>query len=530
MSELARRAGRTMYGTRGAAATSHPLAAQAGEELLRAGGTAVDAAVGMAAALTVVEPTSNGLGSDAFALVWAEGRLHGLNGSGRSPAALTLESLRDAGHDAMPTRGWWSVTVPGAPAAWADLHARFGKLPFERVLEPAILLAEEGHPVAPVVAAGWDRGGRVFGALEEPEFRAWRETFLPRGRAPRVGERVRLADHARTLRALAASRCRDFYEGDLARAIDAFARETGGLLRAGDLAAHRSDWAEPLSVRYRDVEVWELPPNGQGIVALAALGILDGLPAGSAWDDPAGVHASIEAIKLAFADAQRHVADPACMEVDSAELLDAAYLERRRSELGSRAETRVTGLPQRGGTVFLVAADGDGMMVSFIQSNYMGFGSGVVVPGTGIALQNRGAGFTTEAGHPNVVAAGKRPFHTIIPGFLTRDGAPWGPFGVMGGHMQPQGHLQVVRALVDFGLGPQAALDLPRWRWTRDLAVDMECGWSRETVSALRTRGHVLEPASDVGPFGRGQIILRGADGVLAAGSDRRADGQALVW
>lgn len=521
---------RTVYGTRGAAATSHPLAAQAGEELLREGGTAVDAAVGMAAALTVVEPTSNGIGSDAFALVWAEGKLHGLNGSGRSPAGLTPETLRSAGHETMPVRGWWPVTVPGAPAAWADLHRRFGRLPFARVLAPAIRLAEAGHPVAPVVAFYWARAAEGFAALRDPEIAGWKTTFAPGGRGPAVGERVRLPDHARTLERLAASACRDFYEGELAAAVDAFAAETGGLLRAADLAAHRSEWVHPLSVRYRGAEVWELPPNGQGIVALAALGMLEGLPPGRAWDDPAGVHASVEAVKLAFADAQRHVADPPHMILEPVALLDPEYLARRRGEIGSRAEVRATGLPRTGGTVFLVAADADGMMVSLIQSNYMGFGSGVVVPGTGIALQNRGAGFDLEPGHPNVVGPGKRPFHTIIPGFLTRDGAPWGPFGVMGGHMQPQAHVQVVRALVDFGLPPQTALDLPRWRWTWDLDVDLETGWPRETTETLAARGHRLQSAAEAGPFGRGQIILREADGVLAAGSDRRADGQALVW
>lgn len=520
----------TVFGSRGAAATSHPLAAQAGEELLRDGGSAVDAAVGMAAALTVVEPTSNGIGSDAFALVWAEGCLHGLNGSGRSPAALTLDAFRSAGHDSMPARGWWPVTVPGAPAAWADLHRRFGRLPFDRVLAPAVRLAKDGHPVPPVVAYYWGKAADGFSRLRDPGFAGWSPTFAPEGRPPQVGERVRLPDHARTLTRLAASGCRDFYEGELAEAIDAFSRETGGLLRGSDLAAHRSEWVEPLAARYRNVEVWEIPPNGQGIVALAALGLLDGLPAGSAWDDPAGVHASIEAVKLAFADAQQHVTDPGHMVLPPSALLDPGYLERRRGGIGPRAERRETGLPRNGGTVFLVAADADGMMVSLIQSNYMGFGSGVVVPGTGIALQNRGAGFDVEPGHPNVLGPEKRPFHTIIPGFLTRDGAPWGPFGVMGGHMQPQGHVQMVRALVDFGLPPQAALDLPRWRWTQDLDVDLETGWTRETAEALTSRGHHLKPTDDAGPFGRGQIILRDADGVLAAGSDRRADGQALVW
>jgi gamma-glutamyltranspeptidase/glutathione hydrolase len=483
----------------------------------------------MAAALTVVEPTSNGIGGDAFALVWAEGTLHGLNGSGRAPAGLTADALRAAGHASMPSHGWWPVTVPGAPRAWRDLHRRFGRLSFSAVLEPAVRMAEEGHPVAPVVAAAWARAHAMFSDWTGGEFAGWRPTFAPRDRAPLAGDVVRLPDHARTLARIAETEAADFYEGGLAAAIDAFARETGGILRGDDLAAHASEWVKPLSARYRDADLFELPPNGQGIVALVALRILDGLPPGTSPDDPEAVHASIEAVKLAFADAQEHVGDPDHLAVAPSAFLEDAYVAGRRALIGARAERRSTGLPRTGGTVYLAAADASGMMVSCIQSNYMGFGSGVVVPGTGIALQNRGLGFSLDPRRPDGLAPGRRPFHTLIPGFLFRHGEPGGPMGVMGGHMQPQGHVQVVRALVDFDLPPQAALDRPRWRWDEGNRVQAEPGLPAPLVEALRARGHDVVRAREAGPFGRGQVILRRGS-VLAGGSDRRADGQAVAY
>jgi gamma-glutamyltranspeptidase/glutathione hydrolase len=429
----------------------------------------------------------------------------------------------------MPERGWAAVTVPGAPLLWHDLHRRFGRLPFAEVLAPAVRLGREGHPVAPLVARFWARGVEMFADRREPERAGWRATFAPTGGAPRPGERVRLPDHADTLERIAASGAEDFYGGDLARRIDAFSRETGGWLRAEDLASHRSRWVEPLSMRYRDVELWELPPSGQGIVALSALGMLEGLPPGGSADDPDGVHRAVEAVKLAFADAQEHVADPEAMRTGPEDLLDPEYLARRRGGIGRKAEVRTTGIPSRAGTVYLVAADGDGMMVSLIQSNYMGFGSGVVVPGTGISLQNRGAGFDWDPRHPNAVGPAKRAFHTIIPGFLTRDGKPWGPLGVMGGHMQPQGHVQVVRNLVDFSDTPQPALDRPRWSWSEGNRVRFESGWPRSVTDALRARGHDLTRTGDVTHFGRGQVILRDAGGVLAVGTDPRAGGLAVA-
>ena len=515
---------------RGVVATSQPLAAQAGLRILLDGGSAVDAAVATAIALTVVEPTSNGIGGDAFALVWDGETLHGLNGSGRAPARATIDALRAASHEQIPMRGWWPVTVPGAPRAWFDLHERFGRLPFQRLFEPAIAYAEQGYPVSPIVARYWDNAARkVFAAFDGPEFRPWHETFAAGGRAPRAGERWLSPGHAETLRRIADSGARDFYEGRLAGAIAAFAAETGGLIGTEDLAAHRGTWVEPIRAGYRGHDVWEIPPNGQGITALIGLNILDGLDlARHPRESVDAYHLQIEALKLSMPDARRYVADPEHADVPVRGLLDPAYAAERRALIGERALDPAPGRPAGGGTVYLCAADGDGMMVSYIQSNYMGFGSGVVVPGTGIALHNRGYGFTTEAGHPNQLAPGKRPFHTIIPGFLTRGGEPVGPFGVMGGFMQAQGHVQVLVNTLDYGLNPQASLDAPRWRWAEGRTVAIEPEVDAEVAEGLRARGHDVRRHDTDVSYGRGQIIWRLPDGGYIAGSDKRADGCAV--
>ena len=519
-----------LLASNGVVATSHPLAAQAGLQMLHAGGSAVDAAVATAAALTVLEPVSNGIGGDAFALVWDGHKLHGLNGSGRAPAALSVEAVRRAGHDHMPARGWLSVTVPGAPAAWRDLHARWGKLPFEQVLAPAIRYAEEGHPAAPNIARMWALAVREAQGRSTPMFSGFLPTFAPGGLAPRAGDIIALPDHARTLRRIAASATRDFYEGEIAGAIAAWARETGGPLAADDLAAHTSTWVEPISIDYRGYTVWEIPPNGQGLAALIALGLLDGLDLGRHGRDTAGAyHLQIEAMKLAFADAYRYIADPERAAVPVRGLLNAEYLVGRRALIGSDARTPEPGKPPAGGTVYLCAADRDGQMVSMIQSNYAGFGSGIVVPGWGIALQNRGQGFSLEDGHPNRLEGGKRPFHTIIPGFLTRGGAALGPFGVMGGEMQPQGHTQVVVNTTDYGMNPQAALDAPRWRVDGD-RVSVELHTPRHVIEGLAARGHMVRVEPDGGFFGRGQAIWRLASGAYVAGTEVRCDGSVVGW
>lgn len=520
-----------VYGTRGAVATSQPLAAQAGMWALQQGGNAVDAAIATAAALTVVEPTSNGIGADAFALVWAGGQLHGLNASGVAPALTTPDAVRDGGHSAMPRLGWLPVTVPGAISAWATLHERFGRLPFDQVLAPAIAYAEGGFAVSPVVARYWRFAQRDYERhATGGEFAGWWSTFAPDGTSPAPGHVVRLPDHAATLRSIAASRGRSFYEGELADAIDAFSRATGGLLRASDLAAHQPEWVTPIGTGYRGHEVWEIPPNGHGITALMALNVLEGFGLdGVDPDDPWAWHVQIESLKLAFTDAMAYVADPRVVDVPIAGMLDKTYAARRRELIGDEAMDPAPGDPPRGGTVYLCTADGEGNMVSYIQSNYDGFGSGVVVPGTGIALQNRGNNFTLDESHPNVLRPGKRPYHTIIPGFLTRDGEAVGPFGVMGGFMQPQGHLQVVVRTVDQHFHPQAALDAPRWRWDQGRTVWLEHRTPARVIDGLKERGHEVQLIQEPSGFGRGQIIWR-QGGALVAGSESRADGQALAW
>lgn len=500
--------------------TSQPLAAQAGLQMLADGGTAVDAALAAAIALTVVEPVSNGIGSDAFAMVWDGQRLHGLNASGRSPAAWTPEYFRGGG---VPELGWNSVTVPGAVSAWAEMHTAFGKLPFTRLFEPAIRYARNGFLVSTTVAQQW--------AAQLPRFASqpgFAEAFMPGGRAPRPGELVTLADHARTLAEIARTRGDAFYRGDLATAIEAHAVAHGGALRVSDLAAHRAEWVGTIGGHYRGYTVHELPPNGQGIVALIALGILEQFDMADAPADSAdSVHLQIEAVKLAFADGQAYIGDVGHMGVRAEQLLDSEYLKQRAALIDrERAKPAAAGTPT-GGTVYLSTADSAGMMVSMIQSNYSGFGSGVVVPGTGISLQNRGADFVAIPGHPNQIGPNKRPYHTIIPGFMTKDGVPVMSFGVMGGTMQPQGHVQLVVRIAEHGQNPQAACDGPRFRWVHGQQVACEAGFPTATLDELRRRGHELVAIDDYQQFGSCQAIWRLDDGYLAA-SDPRRDGQAV--
>ncbi len=490
--------------------------------MLADGGSAVDAAIATAITLTVVEPVSNGIGSDAFAIVWDGRQLHGLNASGRSPAAWTPEYF---GGNAVPTLGWNAVTVPGAVSAWVELHAKFGKLPFENLFKPAISYGRRGFLVSPTVAEQWAAQVPLF--KTQPGFA---EAFLPDGRAPKPGERFKFPDYAATLGQIATTNGEAFYRGELAARLEAHSIANGGVMRATDLAAHRADWVGTISTTYRGYTVHEIPPNGQGIVALIALGILEHFDMSSLPADSAdSVHLQIEAVKLAFADAQAYVADADHMPVSPEQLLDKGYLKQRAALIDSkRAKPATAGTPS-GGTVYLTAADASGVMVSMIQSNYMGFGSGVVVPGTGISLQNRGSNFSAERGHPNQVGPNKRPYHTIIPGFVTKDGAPVMSFGVMGGPMQPQGHVQVLVRIADQGQNPQAACDGPRFRWVQGMQVSCEDGFPQSTLDELRRRGHNLLAIDDYNNFGSCQAIWRLDDGYLAA-SDPRRDGQAAAF
>ncbi len=506
---------------RNVVAASQPLAAQAGVRMLLKGGNAVDAAVATAIALTVVEPTMNGIGGDSFAMVWDGERLHGLNASGRSPAAWGFE--RFSGFDRMPLTGWDAVTVPGAVSSWVALSARFGKLPFETLFDPAIRYAHDGFPVSPITSSLWRHAAEMC-----RDSHGFNSTFLLDGRAPRAGEIFRCREQARTLEMIAKTKGRAFYEGELAEAMAGYARATSGLLTEEDLAMHRADWVEPLSVTYRGFDIHELPPNGQGIAALIMIGIL------SHWDmaayhpdSPQSLHLQIEAMKLAFADLYRYISDPSSMELDCRKLIDQAYLSQRASLIDpKRARDFHHGTPPRGDTVYLTAADADGVMVSFIQSNYTGFGSGIVVPGTGISLHNRGACFATQKGHPNQVEGSKRPLHTIIPAFVSKDGASEMSFGVMGGPMQPQGHGQILIRIIDHGQNPQAASDAPRWQVLHGREVALEQGFSRTVLEELKKRGHMVTMA-DQQWFGGAQIVSRLADGYCAA-SDHRKDGQAV--
>ncbi|GAB3651573.1 gamma-glutamyltransferase [Ramlibacter alkalitolerans] len=515
---------------RNAVSTSHPLAAQAGLRILWKGGNAVDAAIAAAAAMTIVEPVSNGLGSDAFAILWDGKQLQGINGSGRAPAGWTPEYFRGKyGADAKtpPKRGIDSVTVPGAVATWVALSERYGKLPFADLLQPAIEIAERGYLLPIVVQQKWEAATPELGSL--PGFA---QSFLPWGRAPQVGELFRFPAAARALRAIAETRGAAFYEGEIAQALARFSRESGGAHTVQDFAAYRPEWVEPIAKEYGGYTLHEIPPNGQGIAALIALGILKNFDLASHKVDGAdSQHLQIEAMKLAFADVYRYVAERSAMELSTEQMLDDAYLASRAKLIDmKRAQDFKAGNPVKGGTIYLTAADESGMMISFIQSNYMGFGSGCVEPSFGVSLQNRGHGFSLEAG-ANQVEPGKRPFHTIIPAFLTKDGQPVMSFGVMGGNMQPQGHLQTLVRMLDYRQSPQAACDAPRWRFNAGLQINVEHQMDKGTVAELVQRGHRIDVIEDsYQDFGAGQFIWRMGDpsreGYVIA-SDSRRDGLA---
>lgn len=506
--------------------TSQPLATSAGMEMLYQGGNAVDAAIAAAIALTVVEPTSNGIGSDGFSLVWDGAGLHGLNASGRSPAAWREDyfAQKYPSLTTMPVRGIDTVTIPGAVSQWVALSRRFGKLPFAQLFAPAIRYAREGHLVSPITAESWARQAEM---ITEPDFQ---RDFVRAGQAPRAGSHWVNEDQAVTLEAIAASNGRAFYEGELAAKMVAHSHALGGVHTREDFLAHTADWVEPISVRYHDVKLSEIPPNGQGLAALICLGILENLDLRAyPVDSIESVHLQIEAMKLAFADAYRYIADAAHMDVDVAALLNKNYLRERAALIdANRASTPTHGFPTEGGTIYLAAADASGMMVSLIQSNYMGFGSGVVVPHTGISLQNRGHGFVRALNHPNTVAPNKRPYQTIIPGFLSdTNGAPLMAFGVMGGHMQPQGHVQMVTRIRDYGQNPQAASDAPRWIVNADGTIGLEAALLAKIGPALTARGHRIAVAEAVNfAFGGAQLIWRTPHGYIA-GSDHRKDGHA---
>lgn len=524
---------RVVHAKRGMVCTSQPLASQAGLTILQQGGNAIDAAIATAICQTIVEPTNNGLGSDCFALVWTGGKLHGLNGSGYAPQRLTPEAVAASGAtEKMPLRGWEAVTVPGAPSAWAELHKRFGRLPFAKLFEPAIYYAEQGYPVSPIVARFWQEGIDALTPYKNnPAIAPWFATFDVHGNgvAPQTGELVTLPDHAKTLRILADSYCESYYRGELAQKLVEFSDKTGGYLSLEDLADYRAEWVEPVHINYHGYDVWEMPPNGHGITALMALNILKDMEIG-AKDMGDTFHKQIEAMKLAFADGMHYIADPRYMQTRVEELLSDAYAAQRRALIGETALEPTHGKPFCGGTVYLCTADGEGNMVSFIQSNYKDFGSGIVLPGYGINLNDRGAGFSLNPELDDYLAPRKKPYHTIIPGFLTHEGEAVGPFGVMGAYMQPQGHVQVIMNTVDWLLNPQSALDAPRWQWIAGKEIWLESSVAPEIVEDLRRRGHEVRVLEDDTTFGRGEIIWRDSNGVLAGATEPRADGVVAAW
>ncbi len=515
--------------THGMVASSQPLASQAGLSILMRGGNAADAAVAMAATLNLTEPCSTGIGGDCFALFYeaSTGTITALNGSGRAPAALTLDLVEHQGlvrNGSIPARHAHTVTVPGACSGWCALIERHGTMPLREVLAPAIRLAEEGFPVSPITAMQWE-----LGVANELRLSPGGRELMIDGRAPRKGERFRNPTLARTFRTVAEGGAEAFYRGEIARKIADTVQRAGGVMTVEDLAAHEPTWETPISTDYHGVRVWECPPNGQGLAALLALNIFGGFPCAEPLSVER-VHRQIEAMRLAFADATWYIADPAFAPAPLDALLSPAYgAERRKLIQPDRAMADPRrGAPHAGSdTVYFCAVDGQGNGCSFINSNYLGFGSGLVPEGCGFSLQNRGANFVFAPGHPNSLAPGKRPYHTIIPAMLTReDGSLLGPFGVMGAFMQPQGHMQVAVGLIDDGLDPQEALDQPRFCVDRE-GVLVEEGMPAE---ALAARGHAVRVVTGYGRsvFGRGQVILRQPDGVLWAGSDPRADGCAM--
>lgn len=518
-----------LSGRNGVVATSSALAADAGLEILKKGGNAVDAAIATAACLTVVEPTANGIGSDNFTLVWMKEKLYGLNSNGPSPQGISLEDVRKRG-DSMPVHGWTPVTVPGAPKGWAELSRRFGNLSLTECLQPAIRHAENGFPVAANVAHAWrsayEKYKEIFG--DKAEHEEWFNTFTFDGRPPEAFQIITLPHHGETLRKIGESMGEAFYSGDLAEAMENDSVKHGGYLRKKDLAEFKPQWVTPLSVNYRDHQVVELPPSGQGMVALMALNTLSNFEITKR--DELYHHRSMEAMKMAFADGLHHITDPKDMRFSPEDFLSPEFGARRASMISEEAQIFTHEDPFQSGTVYLSCADREGNMVSMIQSNYMGFGSGIVVKGTGISLQNRGADFRLDESHGNCLAPGKRTYHTIIPGMLMKDERCIGVFGVMGGYMQPQGHLQVISGLLDFGLNPQAALDCPRWQWTKDKSIMVEDTFDADMIERLKKMGHEITVSDDNNLFGRGQMIIRLENGAYVAGTETRTDGNIAIY
>lgn len=524
-----------VYATKGMAASTSPTVASTGVEIMKAGGNAMDAAVAMASLIPLVEPTGNGLGADCFALVWSakEGKLFGLDGSGISPKGISADIVKAAGHDVVPFEGWLPTMVPGAPSAWAQLRRRFGTKEMPELMAPAMKYAVEGFPIALNIAPQWKaETARITKAYKKDPatFGPWMDLFTKDGKPYEAGDIFKNPAYAKTLESLAATDCESYYRGEIMEKIIAFSKETGGYFEKSDFEDFNAGWVEPIKTEYKGYEVYEMPPNGHGITALMALNMLKEFDFGTHRESAENYHRAIEAVKLAFVDTKKFVADPRYMKTKVEDMLSDEYADVRRKLITDTAIFPEAGDPSCGGTIYFSVADGEGNMVSFIQSNYMRFGSGILIPDTGITLQDRGANFSLDPNSDNYMEGGKKSYHTIIPGFLGKDGKAVGPFGVMGGFMQPQGHVQMVMNTVDFHMNPQDSLDAPRWQWVGDKKLQLEREVPSHIAADLAKRGHEVEIMNSNIGMGRGQIIWQMENGTLCGGTEPRADGTIVVW
>ena len=524
-----------VYARKGMACSTSPIASQVGLEILKSGGNAMDAAIAMATTLPLVEPTGNGLGSDCFALVWSakDQKLFGLDGSGVAPMALSAEKVKEAGYTSVPVNGWLPTMVPGAPSAWALLRRRFGTKPMTELMAPAIRYAREGFCIPVNVYKQWKAETARFTAAAEKEpevFGPWVQYFTKNGKTYEAGDTFYNPDFAATLESLAESDCESYYHGEIMHKIVDFSRKTGGFFAESDFENYQAQWVEPISVNYKGYDVFEMPPNGHGITALMALNMLKGMELSDERETADVYHKMIETTKLAFVDTKKFVADPRYMRTKVSDMLSDRYADVRRALITDQAVYPEAGDPSCGGTVYFCVADGEGNMVSFIQSNYNRFGSGIAVPGTAITIQDRGANFSLDPESDNYLEGGKKAYHTIIPGFLCKDGKAVGPFGVMGGFMQPQGHVQVIVNTVDYHMNPQECLDAPRFQWVGEKKVQLEREVPAHIAQKLADMGHQVEIVNSNLGMGRGEIIWRMEDGTLVGGTEPRADGTIAAW
>lgn len=513
---------RVIFGKNGMVATSSPYATSAGAKILLEGGNAIDAALAASMTLPVVEPTGNGLGSDMFALIYFEGKLYGINASGRSPKNISIERLREKGYDKMPSCGVNVINTPGLIGGAMKIHKDFATMDLDKIFESAISYAEEGFAVTPQIAKLWGESVEKYKKLNRNEFDEFFKTFTINGSAPKAGEVFKCQDMAESLREIRDSKGESFYRGGLGQKISKEVERLGGFLNLDDLKNYEATYVDPISTNYKGIDIWEIPPNGHGISVLMALNILNEMDLKDR-EDPETLHKIIEAIKLSLTDAKAFVADPDSMKIKVQELLSDEYADKRRSEIKDFATLPKAYSIKSSDTVYFATADKFGNMVSMIQSNYAGFGSGIVVPKTGISLNNRVENFYFEEGLANSLEGGKLPYHTIIPGFMTKDNEALGAFGIMGAFMQPQAHVQVLTNMIDFNLNPQAALDAPRIMWTEGKKIQVEADFDPKIIDELKNLGHTVEIVNDYKSMGRGQIILK-KDDVYIGGTEKRTD------